>query len=114
MMIDCPSAYVVDGDSLRCGEARVRLLGIDAPEIGACPRWRTCTPGNGRDAKQSLIAGLRFGVVRYQPVTTDRFGRTIAVVWAGKINMSCWQIQRAQAVYKPQWDDRRIIARACR
>ena len=31
--VPCPSAYVVDGDSLRCGSVRVRLLGIDAPEL---------------------------------------------------------------------------------
>ncbi len=29
--IPCPSAYVVDGDSLRCGSVRVRLFGIDLP-----------------------------------------------------------------------------------
>ena len=32
MMVDCPSAYVVDGDTLRCGSERLRLLEIDAPE----------------------------------------------------------------------------------
>jgi len=114
MMIDCPSAYVVDGDTLRCGDTRIRLLGIDAPEMEACPRWRVCTPGDGQAAKRSLIDVLRFGAVRYQPITTDRFGRTVAVVWAGNVNMSCWQLQRAQAVYKPQWDNGRIIARDCR
>lgn len=113
-MIDCPSAYIVDGDTLRCGDQRIRLLGIDAPEMGACPRWRVCIPGDGRIAKRSLIDALRFGAIRYEPISIDRFGRTVAVVWAGKINLSCWQLQRAQAVYKPRWDDRKIIARDCR
>jgi micrococcal nuclease len=114
MMIDCPSAYIVDGDTLRCGDQRIRLLGIDAPEMGACPRWRICTSGDGRAAKRSLVDALRFGPLRYEPVTRDRFGRTVAVVWAGKVNLSCWQLQRVQAVYKPHWDNGGIIARDCR
>jgi len=113
-MIDCPSAYVVDGDTLRCGSQRIRLLGIDAPEIEACPRWRVCAPGDGQASKRSLIAALRFGPIRYQSVTVDRFGRQVAVVWAGSVNLSCWQLQRAQAIYKPKWDNGHRIARACR
>lgn len=57
MTVDCPSAYVVDGDSLRCGSARVRLLGIDAPELHGCPRWRDCVDGDGQAAKRSLQSG---------------------------------------------------------
>ena len=85
MMIDCPSAYVVDGDTLRCGPERLRLLGIDAPEIQRCPRWRVCAPGDGKASKESLIAAVRLGPIRYQPVTRDRYGRQVAVVWAGRV-----------------------------
>jgi micrococcal nuclease len=113
-MIDCPSAYVVDGDSLRCGDTRVRLLGIDAPEISHCPRWRVCVAGDGQAAKRSLRVALSSGPVRYQPVTVDRYGRTVAVVWAGSLNLSCWQLQQGQAIYKPKWDNGRLIASACR
>ena len=84
MIVDCPSAYVVDGDTLRCGSERVRLLGIDAPEIHGCPRWRSCAPGDGQESRQSLLAALRMGRVRFEPVTVDRYGRQVAVVWAGR------------------------------
>lgn len=113
-MMDCPSAYVVDGDSLRCGDTRVRLLGIDAPEISHRPRWRVCGAGDGQASKRSLGVAIRYGPVRYEPVTIDRFGRTVAVAYAGDVNLSCWQLQRAQAVYKPNWDNGHIIGRACR
>ena len=113
-MIDCPSAYVVDGDTLHCGPQRLRLLGIDAPEIERCPKWRVCAPGDGQASKRSLIAALRFGPVRYEPVTIDRYGRQVAVVWAGRMNLSCWQLQQGQAIYKANWDNGRIIARECR
>ena len=114
MTVDCPSAYVVDGDTLRCGAERVRLLGIDAPEIEPCPRWRVCAPGDGESARRSLMGALHYGPVRYRPITVDRFGRTVANVWAGRLNLSCWQIQRGQAIYKPHWDNGGIVARECR
>src|SRR3954470_14070784 len=113
-MIDCPSAYVVAGDTLRCGPERLRLLGIDAPEIEPCPRWRTCAAGDGQASKRSLIVAMGLGPIRYQPVTRDRYGRQVAVVWAGRVNLSCWQLQRRQAIYKPKWDNGRFIARDCR
>jgi endonuclease YncB( thermonuclease family) len=113
MIIDCPSAYVVDGDTLRCGPERVRLLGIDAPEIERCPRWRVCASGDGQMSKRSLIAVLRFGPIRYQPVTRDRYGRQVAVVWAGGVNLSCWQLQRSQAIYKLNWDNGGVIGKDC-
>ena len=114
MIVDCPSAYVVDGDTLRCGSERLRLLGIDAPEIGRCPHWRVCAPGDGQTSKQSLVYALRLGPVRYQPVTVDRFGRTVAIVWAGSANLSCWQLRRGQATYKPKWDNGHLVGNVCR
>jgi endonuclease YncB( thermonuclease family) len=112
-MIACPSAFVIDGDTLRCGPERLRLLGIDAPEMGSCARWRVCAPGDGQASKRTLIAAMRLGPIRYEPITTDRYGRQVAVVWAGKVNLSCWQLQRGQAIYKSNWDNGGIIARAC-
>src|SRR5437763_1492563 len=113
MLVDCPSAYVVDGDTLRCGDIRLRLLGIDAPEIERCPQWRVCAPGDGPASKRSLVTAVRVGPIRYQPVTLDRYGRTVAVVWAGRVNLSCWQLQQGQAIYKPKWDNGGIIGREC-
>ena len=82
----CPSAYVVDGDTLRCGSIRLRLLGIDAPELpGHCARYRECAPGDGFSSKRSLIAALRNGRVGYSIVTTDRFGRYVVMAWAGRV-----------------------------
>jgi len=114
VLVDCPSAYVIDGDTLRCGPERVRLLGIDAPELERCPRWRTCAPGDGHASKRSLIAATRLGPVRYQPVTRDSYGRQVALVWAGHANLSCWQLEHGQAIYKARWDNGQLIARACR
>ena len=37
-------SYVIDGDTIHCGYTRVRLAGIDAPEMpGHCQPGRACT-----------------------------------------------------------------------
>jgi endonuclease YncB( thermonuclease family) len=107
-------AYVVDGDTVHCGAQRLRLLGIDAPEIGRCPRKRVCASGDGQASKRELKAAMRFGPIHYQPITIDRYGWQVAVVWAGSVNLSCWQLEHGQAIYKPHWDNGRRIAREWR
>ncbi len=63
----CRSPYVVDGDTLRCGSERVRLAGIDAPEMpGHCRPGRECTAGDAfasRDGLQALVRIVSHGVV---------------------------------------------------
>jgi endonuclease YncB( thermonuclease family) len=54
-------AFVVDGDTLRIGGARVRLNGIDAPELD-----QTCTDANNGawrcgDEARNFLAGLAAG-----------------------------------------------------
>lgn len=109
----CPAPRVVDGDTIRCGSERVRLLGIDAPELHGCPRNRKCVPGDPVASKLSLQQALSAGQVRYLMVKRDRYGRAVAVVAAGGLNLSCWQVRRAQADYVAKWDDGQRIARAC-
>lgn len=52
------------------------------------PRWRICVAGDGQASKRSLIDAVRRGPVRYQSITVDRFGRQVAVVRAGGVNLS--------------------------
>ena len=113
-VLPCPSAYVVDGDSLRCGSIRLRLLGIDAPELHGCPSWRVCVDGDGNASRRSLQGALGYGLVTYRVITLDRFGRSVVMAWAGRVNLSCYQLQARQAVYKPQWDNGGQVAAVCR
>ena len=114
-MIDCPVVIVVDGDSLRCGTERLRLLGIDAPELNGCRPGRQCVSGDGKAALRSLEAAVRkHGPFRYERIGKDRYGRTLAMAWAGSTNLACWQLRRGYAAYVAKWDDGRMVARACR
>jgi len=105
-----------DGDSIRlCSGERVRLLGVDAPEMHGCrPRGRHCAPGDpvaSRDNLRRLIAGR---TLRIERITRDRYGRTIAQVWAGGVNLSCAQLAGGFARYRGDWDNGGRIGRACR
>lgn len=104
----------VDGDTLRCaGIGRVRLLGIDAPETGGqCRKGRVCAPGNAEKSKARLAKLIQTGVT-IAPITRDRYGRTVAQVYAGEHNVACAQLRAGMAIYKPQWDNGRRLAREC-
>lgn len=61
----------VDGDTLSIGQHRIRLHGIDAPEMG-----QSTGPMAGRMLSK-MIAGR---VLRVEPIERDRYGRTVARV----------------------------------
>ena len=83
----CSSPYIVDGDTLRCGDRRVRLARIDAPELpGHCARGRHCAPGDGKASKAALSRMIVGQTLTCQPVPArpdggsvyDRWGRVVA------------------------------------
>lgn len=106
-MIDVPPAFVceapsaIDGDTIGCANSpvRIRLLGIDAPELpGHCHKPRVCTPGDGEASTRALAQLLAGGVVWVRPEAFDRFGRILARADAGKIDLSCAMIDAHAAV----------------
>ena len=86
---------VSDGDSLWVrpldggAPRRVRLQGIDAPEI--------CQPG-GRAARDALAARLERATVTVRPQAEDDYGRQLAViVWRGE-DINRWLVREGWAV----------------
>jgi endonuclease YncB( thermonuclease family) len=75
---------VIDGDSLRADGKKIRLTGIDAPELS-----QTCRDAQAREwpcglaAKARLIALVSRGKVVCTARGHDRYGRTLAVCSAG-------------------------------
>ncbi len=71
--------HVIDGDTIDVGQARVRLFGMDAPEM---------SQAGGARAKSHLI-GLAGGrQVSVQPVDVDCYGRIVARVRCGDVDLS--------------------------
>ena len=103
----------IDGDTLRCGGERVRLLGIDAAEKkGHCRQGRVCAPGNP-DAHRQALQRLAQARISITPIKRDKYGRMVAIVQSvGGTNFSCAMLE-AGASYVSRWDDRKIIWRSC-
>jgi endonuclease YncB( thermonuclease family) len=105
---------VTDGDTIRCGDERIRLLAIDAPELpGHCRAGRACAPGDPFAATRALEAAIAFHRLTVQRFGRDRYGRTLAIVRADGANLSCRQIASGSAVYVAKWDKRGIVGREC-
>jgi endonuclease YncB( thermonuclease family) len=81
-------AEAADGDSLRLQGDRIRLLGIDAPELdqlcwdAAGAEW-PC----GRAARDELARLVAAGPVDCQPEGADRYGRTLARCSVNQIDL---------------------------
>jgi endonuclease YncB( thermonuclease family) len=73
-------ASIVDGDTIRIRGQRIRLVGIDAPEL-----HQTCRDASGRDwscgraARERLAALAASSTVTCSPNGHDRYGRILAV-----------------------------------
>lgn len=104
---------VVDGDTLRCGDERIRLLGIDAPEKGRCQPGRRCAPGDPIASEDSLRAAAA-GPLTITRVGRDRYGRTLALVSGPRGDLACHQLRAGHAIYRTDWDNGRRLAAICR
>lgn len=114
-------AAITDGDTIRIGDTRIRLQGIDAPESGqACEDAAgTLYPCGGRaaNALDALIAGRTVACRRDD---TDRYGRmvgTCAVLATGEdLNAAMvgagWALAYRQ--YSTAYVDHEAAARAAR
>ena len=89
---------ITDGDTIRIGNTRIRLHGIDAPEtkqtcIANGKVWRC-----GWEATNALanIVGKHWVTCSKQDV--DRYGRVVAVCRAGQIELGAWMVGNGWAV----------------
>ncbi|MDP4540136.1 thermonuclease family protein [Qipengyuania sp. DY56-A-20] len=74
-----------DGDTVRDGETRVRLVGVDAPEIGQQGWDRTGgTVPIGTDSQDYLQGFLGNGPATVGPQFGQSWGRTVAPISAGQ------------------------------
>lgn len=104
---------VTDGDTIRCDGERIRLLGIDAPELpGHCVEGRDCAPGDPYASTNTLNDALS-QPLSVERVGVDRYGRTLAMVSGAKGDLSCWQLAHHTAIYKPRWDNGGRVAAMC-
>ncbi len=96
--IRCQNPQITDGDTFRCNGYRIRLAGIDTPEMpGHCRTGRNCTSGDPYAARDFLHSISR-GLVTCQSVDTDHYGRTVARCRTDHEDLSCAMLKANYAV----------------
>ena len=97
-VLSCTSPHIVDGDTLRCAGERVRLVGIDAPELpGHCQRGRRCVKGDATAARAHLIRLTKGQRVTCEWERRDRYGRPLARCTAARTDLSCAMLASGHA-----------------
>jgi len=100
--LTCTVKTVYDGDTLTAscpvGEVKVRMFGIDSPEMGQKP-W-------GNAAKEALRGLLPLSdSIRLQVRDQDRYGRTVAQAFVGDRDVGLEMVRQGQAVIYEQYND---------
>jgi endonuclease YncB( thermonuclease family) len=83
----------VDGDTIAFGKVRVRLFGINAPEVGTAG-------GSGATAH---MRELTRNVVTCDVVDTDRWGRPVALCRSGGVDLSEAMLRACHADLLTKW-----------
>lgn len=106
------SAKAGDGDSLTLGAERVRLKGIDAPELAQLcvvdGREYPC----GRRSLDALAATIDGRAVSCEGWERDRYGRLLAVCSAGGVDLNRAQVASGWAVAYGSYRAEEATARA--
>ena len=91
---------VSDGDSLRSGDLRIRLFGIDAPELKQqCADQNGVLWDCGAAAQHQLIAIIRENKeLQCNLRDVDRYGRLIMQCFTGSIDIGAAMVQSGYAL----------------
>lgn len=103
LILLCAAPAVHDGDSLRCDGERVRLIGIDAPEMADSPRCKDSRRLRSDCDQQRAIASRNYlrsltrGEVRCESVSRDAYARVLARCTAGDVDLNAAMIEAGHA-----------------
>ena len=91
-------AQVTDGDTIRIGEARIRLKGIDAPEMGQRCSRAGRSYACGETARRALIELVSANNVRCRAAGRDRYQRILARCTVNSTDIGTYMVESGWAV----------------
>lgn len=97
---------ITDGDTIRWGDERMRLCGIDAPEVARFGRPGEPGGEGATDHLRALTAG-RSVQVYATPQGRDRYGRLVVVLGVDGRDLSCTMIAAGHATELPRYSRNR-------
>lgn len=105
---------IIDGDTIETRDGRIRLLGMDAPEID-----QTCDNGFaiyacGREASERLRQLVGEREVSCRTKRKDRYGRFLASCRVGDIDLAARMVETGWAVASGDYDIAEMRARTAR
>ena len=98
-------ARVIDGDTIQIGSNKIRLYGIDAPELK-----QVCTIDSqswmcGEEAAMTLAYETADHWISCIVKGQDRYGRTLAVCFKGNIDINGEMVKRGLALAYRKYSD---------
>ena len=104
-------ANITDGDSLKIFNRKVRLFGIDAPEIKQkCTNYMGTLYNCVKVAKNALINKIAAEKVYCHYKDLDRYRRALSICWVKNINLNLWLVHNGYAVAYRRYSNKFIKA----
>lgn len=92
------TVYVIDGDTVILNKVHIRLLGIDAPEMGQSCQRAGRDYFCGRDARNALQARINGAAIRCEKEGIDKYGRDLGRCALGENDLNRWMVEQGWAV----------------
>lgn len=102
---------VIDGDTIRLAGERIRLAGIDAPELDQQCRRDGAVYDCGREARRRLAELLRDGETVCRGNQKDRYGRLLMRCVCGEKDVNSAMVRSGWAVAYGDYDGQERMAR---
>ena len=107
-------AKIIDGDTIHIGKNKIRLHGIDAPEINQKCVYNSEDWKCGKNSTLALREMIDNHPVKCQINGVDRYKRYIAVCFSGKKNLNKMMVKNGWAIayryYSKDYIDEEFIA----
>ena len=100
---------VIDGDSLQIATSRIRLVGIDAPEMGQKCRIALEKQYCGELSKDHLAALIGNSRIRCAWSRLDRYDRLLATCFKGDIDINAELVKQGMALAYRRYTDKYVL-----
>jgi endonuclease YncB( thermonuclease family) len=106
---------IVDGDTVYIKSSKIRLEGIDAPEIKQKCKKNGKEYFCGKISQKKLIQKIGKNKIKCFSTGKDKYRRYLATCFIGKINLNKWMVRNGYAVsyrrYSTKYNNDEIYAK---